>query len=103
MKKVAYSLGLLNLADAIFTYIGIKSQLISESNPWMQNAWQVSPFLFLGIKGILSILVVFISYFLKPKRMILLLYKLALLIYIILFFYHLFWILISLNIYNPIH
>lgn len=46
MKKIAYSIGLLNLIDAIFTYIGIKSHLISESNPWMQDAWEFSPMLF---------------------------------------------------------
>lgn len=61
MKILFMLLSLFNLADGLFTYIGLRLQLISESNPLMEMIWNISPILFLFCKVILSFLLFCIS------------------------------------------
>ncbi|WP_052948813.1 DUF5658 family protein [Mesobacillus campisalis] len=63
MKKLFHYLSLLNLFDAFVTHYGLKNGLITESNPFMDRAYQADPVLFLLIKLSLScLLYVFIAF-----------------------------------------
>ncbi|MGP7815788.1 DUF5658 family protein [Niallia sp. 01092] len=61
MKILFILLSLFNLADGLFTCIGLHLHFISESNPLMESIWNISPFLFLFCKITLSVLLFCIS------------------------------------------
>ncbi|WP_407938571.1 DUF5658 family protein [Niallia nealsonii] len=56
------------MLDAFFTYIGLRYNLILESNPLMNTLWMVSPFLFLFLKILLSLLLIFFFFFFTAKN-----------------------------------
>lgn len=55
MTILFYYLICLNLFDTVLTWFGLKYAFISEWNPIMHEIYVVSPFLFLLIKGVLSL------------------------------------------------
>ncbi|RHW36177.1 hypothetical protein D1B33_11090 [Lysinibacillus yapensis] len=71
MRKSVLLLGIsiafLNLFDGIATNYGLSRKLIEEINPLMDQMISVSPFLFLGVKAALSLLILFVSYSVYAK------------------------------------
>lgn len=71
----------LNLFDGIATNYGLMNNMIEELNPLMRFFAATSPILFIGIKTVLSILILFASYLVykksKAKFQILFLYSLV--------------------------
>jgi hypothetical protein len=51
-------LAVFNLLDGVNSCVGLSIGVIDENNPLMRAIWNVSPFLFLGIKFALSILLI---------------------------------------------
>lgn len=107
MKKVSeYSnnikfylifLSILNLIDMLCTYIGLKLNLIEESNPLMDFLYKKNEFYFLFIKTMLSVCIFYIIFYLdknkeKLNKFIGFSFKLVTLLYIIIFLIHIFWI-----------
>ncbi|WP_375709396.1 DUF5658 family protein [Niallia sp. NCCP-28] len=68
MKFLFLLLSFLNGADAIFTYIGLRYNLILEANPLMNNLWILSPSLFLFCKLFLSFLLIALAFFFTTKN-----------------------------------
>lgn len=68
MKYLLILIGILNLIDVLFTYLGLHFLYITELNPLMKATYQWSPNLFLALKIGLSIMIFTISYKLKGKR-----------------------------------
>jgi len=68
VKYLFLLLSLLNMLDALFTYIGLKYTLILESNPLMNSLWMASPFFFLFCKISLSLLLVVLAFFFTTKN-----------------------------------
>ncbi|MCM3214294.1 DUF5658 family protein [Niallia taxi] len=94
IKILFWTIGILNLADGILTYIGMQLQLIGEANPLMSSIWELSPYLFLCCKIALSIFLFILAANFKTKhvktwRMIL---AIPLLLYVSIFAVHLTWI-----------
>ena len=57
----------LNLFDGMATHYGINHNFIEELNPLMNFAMEISPFLFLCTKILLSILILCLSYWVYQK------------------------------------
>lgn len=55
MKQMIIYLTLANLIDGILTFIGLEQSLIEEGNPLMSYLYSIDPFLFIGLKMILSV------------------------------------------------
>ncbi|PYF07947.1 DUF5658 family protein [Ureibacillus chungkukjangi] len=56
------SIAFLNLFDGIVTNYGLMKKLIEEMNPIMNFLISINPALFLGLKVGLSLLILFVSY-----------------------------------------
>ena len=56
MKFIFLYLSIMNLVDGIVTFIGLEFGFIEEGNPLMDQLYSESPFMFLAIKVLLSIL-----------------------------------------------
>ena len=56
------SIAVLNLFDGIVTNYGLMKKLIEEMNPIMNFIISVNPSLFLGLKVCLSLLILYVSY-----------------------------------------
>ncbi|QCR34257.1 DUF5658 family protein [Lysinibacillus sp. SGAir0095] len=56
------SIALLNLFDGIVTNYGLMKKLIEEMNPIMDFIISINPALFIGLKVGLSLLILFVSY-----------------------------------------
>lgn len=88
----------LNLFDGIATNYGLMNNMIEELNPLMRFFAATSPILFIGIKTVLSILILFASYLVykksKAKFQILFLYSLVgvSVMYLGIFGMHIFWL-----------
>jgi hypothetical protein len=61
MFYILHLLAVLNVVDAVFTFIGLKDMLIVELNPIMKWVWDFSPYSFLALKIGLSVLVTCIT------------------------------------------
>ena len=91
-------IALLNLFDGIATHYGIINNMIQELNPLMDFFMAISPLLFLWIKIVLSILVLYASYWIYKKSnvkfQILFLYSLVgtSVMYVGIFCMHIFWL-----------
>lgn len=55
-------IAIFNMFDAWFTNYGMTNHLIEELNPFMNMIIKNSPLLFLLIKALLSVLIIFMSY-----------------------------------------
>ncbi|MGJ7920047.1 DUF5658 family protein [Neobacillus sp. LXY-4] len=94
MVRLFYYLSILNVFDAIITFIGLELSLIQEMNPIMNHIYQTNPVLFLLIKFTLSFcLYLFIILKKVPKSTSSrILTYFASGFYTIIFFVHCFWI-----------
>ncbi|KOP71065.1 DUF5658 family protein [Cytobacillus solani] len=54
MKRIFSYLAIVNIADGVFTYLGLHFSMIEESNPMMNGLYDISPLFFLGYKLLLS-------------------------------------------------
>lgn len=68
MKKLLILLLVLNLFDAIATFIGLKGNMIEEANPMMAALYKRDPFLFLGVKASFSFLLLILLHYVKEIR-----------------------------------
>lgn len=88
----------LNLFDGLATHYGLMNKMIEELNPLMAFLMTISPFLFLCMKIVLSILILCASYLVykrsQAKFQKLFLYSLVgvSVIYIGIFCMHIFWL-----------
>ena len=93
-----YSFQCINLFDGIATNYGLMNNMIEELNPLMRFFAATSPILFIGIKTVLSILILFASYLVykksKEKFQMLFLYSLVgvSVMYLGIFGMHIFWL-----------
>lgn len=62
IMELSIVVAILNIIDGIFTSYGITNHFIEELNPIMKILTNFSPLLFLALKFILSITIVFVSY-----------------------------------------
>lgn len=60
--ELSIAVAILNIFDGIFTSFGVTQKFIDELNPLMRHLTLNSPTLFLAIKFLLSILIIFIAY-----------------------------------------
>ena len=58
MRYALLILAVFNLLDGVNSFLGLFIGIIDERNPLMRTVWQVSPLLFLGIKILLSCLLI---------------------------------------------
>lgn len=63
MKTIILCVAVLNLLDALFTFIGLSIHAVMELNPMMYRSWQASPLLFILIKGTISLLLLYLLRF----------------------------------------
>ena len=88
----------LNVFDGIATHYGLMNNMIEELNPLMDFIVRTSPILFICIKVVLSILILFSSYLVYKKSKVkfqkLFLYSLVgvSVMYIGIFCMHIFWL-----------
>jgi ABC-type proline/glycine betaine transport system permease subunit len=90
-------LSFLNFLDGVMTFIGVSNGLIEEINPLMDSLLNENSWLFLVIKGLLSLLLLFLSSYLKKQKVSVFLAGLtllAVLIYTSVSFIHLFWLIL---------
>ncbi|WP_216829162.1 DUF5658 family protein [Alkalihalobacterium elongatum] len=88
---ITFSLLLLSIADAIFTDIGLRHNLITELNPIMNSIYYTSVFSFYFVKIVLPLaLLVFIPYAFS-SRLVKRTLVFALVIYFGVFVYHIGW------------
>lgn len=91
---------ILNFLDLFFTYLGLKFELIEESNVIMKNLYDKGDLYFILPKLFLSIPLFYLYYYIKTKskfvlnKFINLVYRLVLFVYFIVFCIHLLWIFI---------
>lgn len=62
IMELSIVVAILNIFDGIFTSFGVTNHFIEELNPIMRSLTDFSPQLFLALKFILSITIVFVSY-----------------------------------------
>lgn len=74
MKRIFFLLVVLNLFDALATFFGLRLNLIEEANPVMSSLYQRDPYLFLMVKGMFSIMLIFLILYRKPIRSLLVRY-----------------------------
>lgn len=74
MKKLLILLLVLNLFDAIATFIGLNLNMIEEANPMMAGLYQKDPFLFLGVKAFFSFFLLILLHYVKYIRSLLVKY-----------------------------
>jgi len=92
------SIAFLNLFDGIVTNYGLMKNWIAEMNPIMDLLISIHPVLFLGLKVGLSLLILFLSYYvyLKSKRSFQRVYLLTLVCVFCLYFgicgLHIYWL-----------
>lgn len=89
-------LSIVNLFDGILTYIGVREGFIEEKNPLMNSLINESAWLFLMIKGILSLLLLLLTPYFKKRTVSDFLFGLtlfAVLVYSAVSLIHLFWLL----------
>jgi hypothetical protein len=68
MRLLLFYIAILNLIDATLTMYGLHFDYITESNPLMNNLYFSSPWLFLVLKGGLSVTLFILLYKLKPDK-----------------------------------
>lgn len=68
MKRLLILLLILNLFDAIATFIGLKVNMIEEANPMMAALYKKDPFLFIAVKASLSFFLLFLLHYVKEIR-----------------------------------
>jgi hypothetical protein len=87
-------LAFINFLDGAVTYFGLKSDAIEEANPIMRHLYEVDPFLFLGVKIGLSILLLLFYTMLKTPKTNLVrnLAFVSSIIYTLVCFKHYYWI-----------
>ncbi|TMU84252.1 hypothetical protein FGG79_15255 [Bacillus sp. BHET2] len=97
MKNLFLCLALLNLVDGIISYIGLKGSFMEEGNPLMNEVYRVSPILFLGIKLLLSFILILVVVYDKIPRLkwVTVLTYIISVIYFITFFLHGVWMIQS--------
>ncbi|KAB7671196.1 DUF5658 family protein [Bacillus sp. B1-b2] len=100
MKIIFILLSVLNLFDGIFTYIGLRLQLITEANPLMHFMWTTSPSYFLISKTILSLLLLYLAYSFSTKHTHVWKFILSvpLCLYTAVFFIHISWLTVFVSI-----
>ena len=86
---------ILAILDALFTDIGIKNQLITESNPIMRKIYNMSVTGFYIIKIALPILLIGIITKLEKTQFIVFLLNAAILIYVSVILLHFYWLTIA--------
>ncbi|MFE7060996.1 DUF5658 family protein [Sutcliffiella sp. NPDC057660] len=74
MKRLLILLLVLNLFDAVATFIGLNLNMIEEVNPMMAGLYQKDPLLFLGVKAFFSIFLIILLYYVKDIRSLLVKY-----------------------------
>lgn len=100
VEKVIIYLMILNILDLFFTYIGLKYEIIEESNIIMKSLYEKGDFYFILPKLFISIPLFYIYYYIKRSKelvlnkFIVLIYRLVLFTYFIVFCIHLSWIFI---------
>lgn len=90
-------LSTLNLIDMICTYVGLKLNLIGESNPLMDYLYNQNEMYFLLVKVVLSIVIFLLAYKIKKdnikfNRVIENIFKLVTVAYVFIFFIHSYWL-----------
>ncbi|MHA7138116.1 DUF5658 family protein [Rossellomorea arthrocnemi] len=68
MRLLLLYIAILNLLDASLTMYGLHFDYITEANPLMNNLYITNPWLFLLLKGGLSLFLFILIYKLKPNR-----------------------------------
>lgn len=68
MRLLLIYLSILNLLDAFFTMYGLDFHHISEINRLMDSLYNTSPWLFLLLKGGLSLFLITLIYKLNPDQ-----------------------------------
>lgn len=63
--------GILNFADATTTLIGVGLLGKREGNPWVRWTFEVSPWLFVAIKLLVTVLLIYISFRVYNERYLL--------------------------------
>lgn len=99
MKKYFLILSILNLFDGISTSIVLTKNITNESNLLMETLWNLHPTLFIGLKVLLSLVLIYLAYNFKTTRNLKLWIKilqLCCVAYITIFFVHITWIIIYL-------
>ncbi|WP_102027589.1 DUF5658 family protein [Salirhabdus sp. Marseille-P4669] len=61
---VLYLIALLNVLDLVLTTIGLQFHIIEEVNPFMSGLWKLHPFVFIGVKISLSLLLIYCAHYL---------------------------------------
>lgn len=91
-------ISILNLFDCIFTYIALKNNITTEANPVMAFIWNLHPLLFVSLKILLSVILVFLAVKFKTKQKRAMQWKRVLqltsIAYIFVFFTHITWIIL---------
>ena len=93
---------ILNFLDLLFTYLGLKFEIIEESNVIMKALYEKGDLYFILPKLLLSIPLFYIYYYIKKSsklvlnKTIVFIYRMVLFMYFIIFCIHLFWIFIYL-------
>ena len=82
------------MLDGVFTFIGLKFQLILEVNPLMHFMWTTSPFYFLISKLFLSLLLIYLAFYFRTqyKHIWNLILVIPLCLYTGVFLIHIIWI-----------
>ncbi|WJV30868.1 DUF5658 family protein [Rossellomorea sp. AcN35-11] len=68
MRYLLMYIAFLNLLDALLTMYGLHYDYITESNPLMNHLYLTTPWLFLLVKVLLSLLLLLILSYLNPTK-----------------------------------
>ncbi|RBP02463.1 DUF5658 family protein [Rossellomorea aquimaris] len=68
MRLLLLYIAILNLLDTSLTMYGLHFDYITEANPLMSNLYFTNPWLFLLLKGGLSVTLFILLYRLKPDK-----------------------------------
>ncbi|WP_341357043.1 DUF5658 family protein [Rossellomorea sp. y25] len=68
MRQLLLYIAIINLLDAFLTLYGLHFDYMTEANPLMNNLYSASPWLFLLLKGGLSLSLFILLYKLHPDK-----------------------------------
>ena len=94
ISKLGMFLLLFCMLDALFTDLGIRNNLITETNPLMDWIYENSVLGFYALKISMAVLLVYILSRIQPTLLIKMLMIGAISIYSAILFMHIFWIVI---------
>ncbi|WP_413362545.1 DUF5658 family protein [Robertmurraya sp. 2P01SA] len=91
-------LSFFNLFDGLMTFFGVHFEKIEEFNPLMESVMNVDLWLFLFLKGTLSIILIILAHFLRSLQVSLYVKQLiifSLLLYSMVTLVHISWMVLS--------